>query len=104
MLAINPSYMLQRAIILVGLFGGIALLGYVLNVTNKTEYTASTATTTVATSTEPQYPEEWLEEAEAAKQAVIDKKKLEKRQRELNSEIDALQGELDKVEKELGVY
>lgn len=96
--------MLQNATIVGMILGGIVLLLWFKPVAHTTEYTATTTATSTVAAPEQQYPEEWLEEAEAAKQAVIEKKKLEQRQAELETSIADLQAELDKVEKELGVY
>ena len=54
--------------------------------------------------TEPEYPAEWLEEAEAAREAVIQKRKLEAERDELVETRDEVQSRINEIEKELGVY
>lgn len=54
--------------------------------------------------TEPEYPAEWLEEAEAAKEAVINRRKLEAERDELIESRDEVQSRINEIEKELGVY
>lgn len=56
----------------------------------------------VATSTEPAYPAEWLEEAEKAKADVLRRKELEKESQELSEQIKALEARQAEIEKELG--
>lgn len=54
--------------------------------------------------TEPEYPAEWLEEAEAAREAVIQKRKLEAERDELVESRTEIQERINEIEKELGVY
>lgn len=54
--------------------------------------------------TEPEYPAEWLEEAEAAKEAVIQKRKLEAERDELLESRTEIQERINEIEKDLGVY
>ena len=54
--------------------------------------------------TEPEYPAEWLEEAEAAREAVIQKRKLEAERDELVESRSEIQERINEIEKELGVY
>ena len=54
--------------------------------------------------TEPEYPAEWLEEAEAAREAVIQRRKLEAERDELIESRTEIQERINEIEKELGVY
>ena len=56
----------------------------------------------IATSTEPAIPAEWLEEAEQAKAKVLRRKELEKENKEIESQIKALETRQAEIEKELG--
>ena len=53
--------------------------------------------------TEPEYPAEWLEEAEAAKEAVIQKRKLEAERDELLESRTEIQERINEIEKELSL-
>ena len=53
--------------------------------------------------TEPEYPAEWLEEAEAAREAVIQKRKLEAERDELLESRTEIQERIDEIEKELSL-
>ena len=59
---------------------------------------------TVEVITEPEYPAEWLEEAEAAREAVIQKRKLEAERDELIESRTEIQERINEIEKELGLY
>ena len=53
--------------------------------------------------TEPEYPEEWLKEAEAAAEAVIQKRKLEAERDELIESRTEIQERINEIEKELSL-
>ena len=53
--------------------------------------------------TEPEYPAEWLEEAEAAREAVIQKRKLEAERDELLESRTQIQERINEIEKELSL-
>ena len=53
--------------------------------------------------TEPEYPAEWLEEAEAAREAVIQKRKLEAERDELIESRTQIQERINEIEKELSL-
>lgn len=59
---------------------------------------------TVEVNQEPEYPSEWLEAAEKAKQDVLKRKSLEAESARLESEIEALKAQKDAVDKQLGTY
>ena len=52
----------------------------------------------------PEYPAEWLEEAEAAREAVIKRRKLEAERDELIESRTEIQERINEIEKELNVY
>ena len=58
----------------------------------------------VITEPKPEYPAEWLEEAEAAKEAVIQKRKLEAERDELIESRAEIQERITEIEKELNVH
>jgi len=85
--------------------GGIVLIE--LGEFDAVEYTSApvaSSTPAAEPTPEPEVPSEWEQEAEAAYQAVIERKKLEKREQELVDAITVKQEELDEVRKELGVF
>lgn len=53
---------------------------------------------------EPEYPSEWLEEAEKAKIAVLERKQDEVRLSELEEQIEVLDAERVALAKKLGSY
>jgi uncharacterized membrane protein YqiK len=63
---------------------------------------AETATTTMEVVEE--LPEDWLEEAEAARQAVIDRKRAEAELNDVQAQIEALRVRETELEKELDLY
>lgn len=71
--------------------------------------TAEVINEQTATSTEPvveveQLPEEWILEAEEARQAVIDRKRAEQELESVQGQIEALRVRETELEKELGSY
>lgn len=87
------------------LIGAIAAADYFSNSTVSYESTRieqSDDAEVIATST-PEYPEEWLEEAEAAKEAVLEKKKLEAERKELQKERSDIDARIQEIEKELSL-
>lgn len=78
--------------VLWGMFGGNKLV--VENIIYEAEVKA--------TSTEPELPAEWLEEAEKAKADVLRRKALEKENSDLDAQIKTLETRQAEIEKELG--
>ena len=90
------------AALLVVVMGGLVLnakFGQPVEVTNK-KLDISTSTVEVV----EELPEDWLEEAEAARQAVIDRKRAEAELEAVQAEIEALEARETELEKQLGSY
>lgn len=88
----------------IGAFLGMGLvigLGYVYLGGNTDEITYNRVEE-IATSTEPAYPADWLEEAEKAKADVLHRKELEKENADLTNQIKELEARQAEIEKELG--
>ena len=84
----------------------IGVMAFIANKANTpfevTNVKLDTATTTVEAVEE--MPEEWLQEAEAARQAVIDRKRAEAELNDVQAQIEALEVREMELEKELLVY
>lgn len=88
-------------IAVVGLFA-LVFGGYIISQSSTTIITSSATEEVIATSTEPAIPQEWLEEAEKAKEQVLKKKQLEAERDTLLKEVEEREGRIEAIEKELG--
>lgn len=89
----------------IGAFLGMGLvigLGYVYLGGNTKDIITYNRVEEIATSTEPAYPADWLEEAEKAKADVLKRKELEKENADLTNQIKELETRQAEIEKELG--
>ena len=90
------------AAIIVVVMGGLVLnakFGQPVEVTNE-KLDISTSTVEVV----EEMPEDWLQEAEAARQAVIDRKRAEAELSDVQAEIESLEAREAELEKQLGSY
>ena len=90
------------AALLVVVMGGLVLnakFGQPVEVTNE-KLDISTSTVEVV----EEMPEDWLQEAEAARQAVIDRKRAEAELSDVQAEIESLEAREAELEKQLGSY
>ena len=95
----------MKHLVLVASVTFLIAIGYVLvQVENVTEYKSDEVQEEVIVNPEPEYPVEWLEEAEAAREAVIQKRKLEAERDELIESRAEIQERINEIEKELGVF
>jgi hypothetical protein len=97
----------MKTLLLVGVIvvvmGGLVLIAeYDPKPEEGTNVKLDTATTTVEAVEE--MPEEWLKEAEEARQAVIDRKRAEAELNDVQGQIEALRVRETELEKELNVY
>jgi hypothetical protein len=88
----------------IAVVGLLALVfgGYVISQQSTVVVTHQATDEVVATSTEPSIPQEWLDEAEKAKEQVLKKKKLEAERASLLKEVDEREARIEEIEKELG--
>ena len=96
------NYKTIIALILATVVGGMivnAVYNQPLEVTNVKEQVATTTLEVVE-----ELPEDWLEEAEAARQAVIDRKRAEAELEDVQAQIEGLRERETELEKELLVY
>lgn len=98
--------MKRYALIIVGIvvIGGIVLAGPMLAETLEYNQEAVEAPVSVPEPETPEYPDEWLEEAEKAKMDVLKRKEMDARSQELADQIEALEAEKASIDKELGSY
>lgn len=89
--------------VLVGVIVVIGMIALAVSQSHTTTVVNETATTTTET---VEVQPEWAtdEEAVAAAQAVVERKKLEAEQAEIQGKVDALSERLTEIEKELGTY
>lgn len=97
----NPTFSVGTVVI-IGLVGVLLLWLGVFGGSTTVIKNETVQVEQVATSTEPTYPAEWLEEAEQAKAEVLRRKELELESQELQAEIKALEARQAEIEKELG--
>lgn len=97
--------MKRYALIIVGLvIGGIVLAFPMLAETLEYNQEALNAPVHVPEPETPEYPDEWLEEAEKAKMDVLKRLEMETRSSELADQIETLSEEKEAIDKELGSY
>lgn len=93
--------MLQR-VLLVGIVILVIALGAYLSRSN--EIVVENENVQNVQEQEPQYPQEWLDEAEKAKQEVLRNKELEQELETVESEIEALEERKETLMRDLGTY